>query len=108
MHIKSKVFICLILAGITAIPVYAQFELEEVIVTAQRREENLQNVPVSITAFSATQMEQLNITEAKNSDGETESILVGRLEDQSALSGILNSLYEKHLAVLSTECLEKG
>ena len=88
MHIKSKVFISLILAAITAIPVYAQFELEEVIVTAQRREENLQNVPVSITAFSASQIEQLNISEAKNylqmtpnvsftEDGETGQRAVG-------------------------------
>ena len=53
-------------------------------------------------------LEDMNITEVKNSDGETESILVGRLDDQAALSGILNSLYEMHLAVLSTECLEKG
>ena len=53
-------------------------------------------------------LESMNITEVKNSEGETESILVGRLDDQAALSGILNSLYEMHLAVLSTECLEKG
>ncbi len=53
-------------------------------------------------------LESMNITEVKNADGETESILVGRLDDQAALSGILNSLYEMHLAVLSTECLERG
>jgi len=53
-------------------------------------------------------LENMNITEVKKPDGEIESILVGRLEDQAALSGILNSLYEMHLAVLSTECLEKG
>jgi len=53
-------------------------------------------------------LEDMNITEVKNSEGEIESILVGRLDDQAALSGILNSLYEMHLAVLSTECLEKG
>ena len=53
-------------------------------------------------------LESMNITAVKNSEGETESILVGRLDDQAALSGILNSLYEMHLAVLSAECLEKG
>lgn len=56
----------------------------------------------------AALLEDMNITEVKNSDGEIESILVGRLDDQAALSGVLNSLYEMHLAVLSTECLEKG
>ncbi len=38
--------------------------LEEVIVTAQRREQNLQVVPISITAFTAAQLERSNITEA--------------------------------------------
>ncbi|MGH8264155.1 MAG: TonB-dependent receptor [Steroidobacteraceae bacterium] len=36
--------------------------LEEVIVTAQKREENLQNVPLSITAISNAKLEQLHIT----------------------------------------------
>ncbi len=40
--------------------------LEEVIVTAQRREESLMEVPISITAFSAADIEKGNITEAKD------------------------------------------
>lgn len=36
-------------------------ELEEVIVTAQRREQNLQEVPVSVTVFSGLEIEQANI-----------------------------------------------
>jgi len=35
--------------------------LEEVIVSAQRREQSLQDVPVSVTAFSAEQIERQNI-----------------------------------------------
>ncbi|MDB5394365.1 MAG: TonB-dependent receptor [Rhodospirillales bacterium] len=41
-------------------------ELEEVIVTARRREERLQSVPVSVTAFSARQLEQNNITSTQD------------------------------------------
>ena len=37
-----------------------------------------------------------------------QSTLVGRLPDQSALSGLLNTLYEKQFPVLSVECLELG
>jgi hypothetical protein len=33
-------------------------------------------------------------------------ILVGRLPDQAALTGILNSLYEMHLPVLLAECVD--
>src|SRR5262252_4902953 len=36
--------------------------LQEVVVTAQRRSENAQNVPIAITAFSAEQLQQLNVT----------------------------------------------
>jgi outer membrane receptor protein involved in Fe transport len=35
--------------------------LEEVIVTAQKRTENLQDVPVSIQALSTVKLEQLNV-----------------------------------------------
>lgn len=36
------------------------------------------------------------------------TILRGRLADQAALSGLLNSLYALHLPVISVECLEAG
>src|SRR5512134_1292090 len=35
--------------------------LEEIVVTARRREENLQEVPLAITAFSAADIEARNI-----------------------------------------------
>lgn len=38
--------------------------LEEVVVTAQRREQNLQDVPISVTAFSGAMLQQRNITSA--------------------------------------------
>jgi iron complex outermembrane receptor protein len=36
--------------------------LEEIIVTAQRREQNLQNVPITVTAFSADDLVKANVT----------------------------------------------
>jgi iron complex outermembrane receptor protein len=38
--------------------------LEEVVVTAQRREQSMQDVPVSVTAFSGDTLQQRNITNA--------------------------------------------
>ena len=38
--------------------------LEEVVVTAQRREQSLQEVPVSVTAFTGEALRNSNITEA--------------------------------------------
>ena len=40
------------------------YELEEIVVTAQRREQNLQEVPVSVTTFSGATLQRANITQA--------------------------------------------
>jgi iron complex outermembrane receptor protein len=55
-----------VLVGIGLSPYVVAQELEEIVVTAQRREEALQDVPVSITAFSAQQIQRQNLTEAKD------------------------------------------
>lgn len=39
--------------------------IQEVVVTAQKREENIQDVPVSITAFNAEQLSALGVTNTK-------------------------------------------
>lgn len=49
--------------GLVALPAQAQTVLEEVIVTAQKRTENLQEVPISINAFTE---ESLNIHRLDN------------------------------------------
>ena len=41
----------------------AQGVLEEVVVTAQKREQNLQEVPISVTAFSGEQMDALGLSD---------------------------------------------
>jgi hypothetical protein len=50
----------------------------------------------------------MQITETHGADGKVETILVGRLPDQAALAGILNTLYELHLPVLLAECVDSG
>jgi iron complex outermembrane receptor protein len=53
--------VCVTILAAIALPTQAQV-LEEIIVTAQKREQNLQEVPVSITAFSGDQLRSLRIT----------------------------------------------
>ena len=53
-------------------------------------------------------LEGMNITEVRHSEKDDQTILVGRLADQAALAGVLNTLYEQHLPVLSVDCLEEG
>ncbi|PCH61803.1 MAG: TonB-dependent receptor [SAR86 cluster bacterium] len=52
-------------AGVVSPTLLAQSDnitLEEIVVTAQRREQNLQLVPIAVTAFSAAEMEEKGIT----------------------------------------------
>jgi hypothetical protein len=47
----------------------------------------------------------MTITTASQGDQGVVTTLVGRLRDQAELSGVLNTLYELHLPILSVECL---
>lgn len=56
---KAAIFVIALATAVA--PAQAQV-LEEIIVTAQKREQNLQEVPVSITAFTGDQLRQMRIT----------------------------------------------
>lgn len=47
-----------------AMPVQASSLLEEVIVTAQKREQNLQNVGIAINAFTGAQLQALGVEQS--------------------------------------------
>ena len=57
--------------------------LEEIIVTAQRRQERNQDVPISITAFSPERLQQQNVTTAQNLNGVVPSLQVSSLGQAS-------------------------
>ena len=50
-------------------------------------------------------LENLKITNLSRDDGDMESLLEGPLLDQAALAGVLNTLYELHLPVISADYL---
>ena len=54
MNKFCKYTLSLVVAGVIALPLNAQDDeaIEEIIVTAQKREQNLQDVPLSILAIS--------------------------------------------------------
>jgi iron complex outermembrane receptor protein len=57
---------------LAALPAFAQDAdqgLEEIVVTAQRREERLQDVPVAVTALSGEQLSQRNLSEVTDLNG---------------------------------------
>jgi hypothetical protein len=47
----------------------------------------------------------LRITTSTRGDQKTVSTLIGQVRDQAELAGVLNSLYQRHLTLLSVEHL---
>lgn len=52
----------------TSLVTHAALQLEEVVVTARKREENMQETPVAVTAFTGDMMERMGVTEFENLD----------------------------------------
>jgi len=50
-------------------------------------------------------LEGMKVETMFRKDGRADSVLEGRLDDQSALAGVMNTLYELHLPVVSADCL---
>ena len=50
--------------------------LEEITVTAQRRQENLQNVPISVTAFTAADLETQSIRNIEDAAAESPNVVI--------------------------------
>ena len=65
MYKRSKIseaVICALSAGAISATANAQQVIEEVVVTATKREESLQDVPIAVTALTGDTMEELGIT----------------------------------------------
>jgi iron complex outermembrane recepter protein len=76
----------------TATPPVAQDDrgVETVVVTAQRREENLQSVPLSVSAFSAAQIRARGLTDASRLEGSVPGFTFGRsgVDARPAIRGV--------------------
>ncbi|OCC22887.1 hypothetical protein MB02_14030 [Croceicoccus estronivorus] len=57
-----------------AAPAHAQ--VEEIIVTAERRSESLQDVPISLSAFSEQSLEKLNLNELEDFDASVPNVSI--------------------------------
>jgi hypothetical protein len=59
-----------------------------------------------LDARLAKRLDGLNLSDDSTSGEVPASLLVGRLRDQAALVGLINSLYELHLPLVSIDCLD--
>jgi iron complex outermembrane receptor protein len=64
-------------ADTTAVNSGSAESLQEVVVTAQRREESLQSVPVAVSAISANQLESLSVTSLSTLDQSVPNMISG-------------------------------
>jgi hypothetical protein len=59
-----------------------------------------------LDAQLSDRLESMTIENMMRGDGVTEAVLEGRLGDQSAFAGVLDSLYHLHLPIISVECFD--
>ena len=78
MH-KTRLAIAIAaVAAVTAGPSVAQPVLEEVIVTAQKREQSLQDVPVAVTAFTGERLEESGVRDFFEVSNIDPALIVGK------------------------------
>jgi len=58
--------------------------IEEIKVTARKREESMQTVPISVSAFTATDLNEMQVTEAKGIADLTPNLMINRSASGSA------------------------
>ncbi len=96
-RIVSIVFVFLIL--LTSSTVYGRI-LEEVIVTAQKREQSLQDVGISVTAFSGNQLTELGYTNSIDIAQQTPGLQIQQLHastTQINIRGVSQNDFAVHL-----------
>jgi iron complex outermembrane receptor protein len=69
-------------------PALAQQALEEVVVTAQKRAENLQDTPIAITAISGSMMDDLNISNSGDYEAIVPSLSVRDVPSRLFIRGV--------------------
>ena len=84
-HIR-KIF-CSTLAMATAFPAFAQATgTADIIVTAQKRSESIQNIPLTISAFGSEKLESANATTLENLSILIPSVVIGNVEGRGQVS----------------------
>ena len=70
----------------------APASLDEVIVTAEKRSQNMQDVPISVTAFSSQQMQDSGITDIKNLTVLTPGLTVTSTTDENSTTARIRGI----------------
>lgn len=72
---------------------FAQGVLEEVLVTAQKREQNLQDVPVAVSAFDAAALEQTGVKDMFDLQNNAPSLIVSQSQTSTTTSFSIRGIF---------------
>ena len=72
-----------------------EYKLETLIVTSQKREENIQEVPTSITALSEIQIEDAGIQEMEDLGFYTPNLYIGKAGNNAELQPVIRGMYNR-------------
>ena len=75
----SRAVACASLASAVALPAAAQNQMEEVVVTAQKREQSASEVPMAVSLVSSEQIKNLGVVGLDELQATVPSLLVGKL-----------------------------
>lgn len=75
---RAGVIVATALAMVAADLPRAHAQVAEVVVTARKREENVQNIPVAVTALSGDQVQQYNLTAVQDVAEQTPQLIIAR------------------------------
>ncbi|HSG62286.1 MAG TPA: TonB-dependent receptor [Pseudomonadales bacterium] len=88
MHVLTAISSMVALPALSEENNKSGYVLEEVIVTAQKRDENSQDVPISIHAFGAETMEKLGATQLFDLSKSAPSLSTGGIPGSNSTSGL--------------------
>ena len=75
---RSKKLMSVLLAGTAlTVPSIASAQLDEVVVTAQKREQSLNDIGIAVTAFSGDDIQQLGLAQPIDLAGQTPGLSIG-------------------------------
>ena len=63
--IDTKAIYCVLVASALSSQLYAAPVLEEIVVTAQKRSESVNDVPIAISAFTGNRLNELGVTDTR-------------------------------------------
>lgn len=91
----------LAMLGSMSMPVYASSLLEEVVVTAQKREQDISTVPIAVSAFSGDQLEANNLSTTEDLELVTPGLMIdeaglGGAATTFTIRGVAQSNFEDH------------